>query len=743
MIKSRFLLSNIAFSVFLFLGKQGLEAQIFSVTNPLDTGPGNLKSVIQSVNALPGPHEIVFHTTNYRLDSSASLPAIRRDVTFNTPDFVHFAFHKELNGSADLIKKGSGTLTFMDTYLKGSLTVQEGIQILKGKEAAFSKIELQGGVLEIHHDTSLGESRISIGKATLRSVNNLKISNPIALESKASSVEVPTGFLTLSGPISGSGWLIKKGSGTLNLLGDNSYLGTTSVKEGKLYVNGRVGDVEIHKGATLSGNVVTSNLTSDGVIAPGNSLGKIHVTKDLKLRPNSDLHMQITAEQKSDLIQVDGNTSLDGRVLILPEKGEYSSNLSYTLLKSSNPIQGRFEEVVAPAQFEGSVSYDNNQVNYQLNQFISLMDLVDPKNRDNAAIAQALDDNIAPPSSERDGIVRELLNLRGTEAFGDALGQLQPAHFAALGLAQESNAMLIRANLFNRFQEILTLPCAEAAKTDKIWDFWIGPLGDFSKQKSTHTDKGYHANSLGTFFGFDKEYLNRLYVGFGGGYTFTNLNWQSGVGKGFINSYYGLAYALYKGSYWYVEGEFMGGYNHYHANRNIRFADVQSRATHSNSGYTLAGELGAGLLFTVSKVLIQPFWNVDYIYLYQTSFDEKGAGSLNLGVADKQVAIARSELGLSFSHCYTFSTVYIAPQLKLSWIYERQLETPDFHVHYLEDDLHFIVEGMKPQRSLLSPGIGFTSSFLEGSLNFNAFYNGEFGSNFWDQRVSVQIGYNW
>ncbi len=67
-------------------------------------------------------------------------------------------------------------------------------------------------------------------------LSTLYFSNPINLGNAVQTINVPSGFAQLNGPLSGSGGLIESGSGTLTLTANCSYLGGTTISGGILQV---------------------------------------------------------------------------------------------------------------------------------------------------------------------------------------------------------------------------------------------------------------------------------------------------------------------------------------------------------------------------------------------------------------------------------------------------------------------------------------------------------------------------
>lgn len=102
------------------------------------------------------------------------------------------------------------------------------------------------------------------------------------------NVSTTADYAVLSGVLSSSGAinsLRKTGAGRLDLNGNNTYAGTTSVLAGTLNINGNtVGQAayDVASGATLGGNgtiglAASQGVTVDGNLAPGNSVGQLTI----------------------------------------------------------------------------------------------------------------------------------------------------------------------------------------------------------------------------------------------------------------------------------------------------------------------------------------------------------------------------------------------------------------------------------------------------------------------------------
>ena len=120
---------------------------------------------------------------------------------------------------------------------------------------------------------NLGGNSYTIGYLS----QNLSPGGNIALGSGTLTSSFPSGYYTYGGVMSGAGSFVKAGTGGIYgeeiLTGANTYLGTTTVSGGVLYVNGSTSAssaATVASGATLAGNgAVQGTVAVNGIISPG------------------------------------------------------------------------------------------------------------------------------------------------------------------------------------------------------------------------------------------------------------------------------------------------------------------------------------------------------------------------------------------------------------------------------------------------------------------------------------------
>jgi autotransporter-associated beta strand protein len=238
------------------------SAQLYTlgVSSGLTIGAGGITD-----NQASGTETI---TAGMYFDSDATVPI---DVTTGGTLAIQTAI-----GSGDITKTGGGTLQITGGSLGnyGTLYVNSGTVFLtSGGAHAFDNttINLNGGTLNTTITTPF--------------VGALEGSGNLALNKSSNGAAVTYSFgqnnrsTTYSGSMSGTGGVIKAGTGTMTLSGNSTYTGATKVNAGTLVVNGSAASsaFTINSGATLGGSGTVGALTvaSGATLAPGNSPGTL------------------------------------------------------------------------------------------------------------------------------------------------------------------------------------------------------------------------------------------------------------------------------------------------------------------------------------------------------------------------------------------------------------------------------------------------------------------------------------
>ncbi|MEP9358376.1 autotransporter-associated beta strand repeat-containing protein [Sphingomonas sp. KR3-1] len=267
------------------------------------------------------------------------------------------AYTGVISGTGSLVKTGTGTLTLSaaNTYSGGTLV--NGGTLTAGIANAFGT-----GTLTV---TAPGAVNLANFATT---VGGLAGDGNIALGSAILTVS-GTGATAYSGVLSGTGRLIKAGSGTLTLNGANTYTGSTTINEGMLVVNGSLaGTLTIGANGRLGGSGKTGSLSVSGVVAPGNSIGTLNVAGSLTFAAGSTYMVEVSPTGLSDQIIATGAVTINGGTVSVLTGGatNFLPLTSYTILTGS-AVTGTFAGVVTDLAFlTPSLVYNASTVQLRL-----------------------------------------------------------------------------------------------------------------------------------------------------------------------------------------------------------------------------------------------------------------------------------------------------------------------------------------------------------------------------------------
>ena len=257
-------------------------------------------------------------------------------------------FSGTISGAGGISKDGTGTLILSGSNTYAGATKLSGGTLRVGNDSALSTntFTITGGTFAsdgatartIANNTIINGSTITLGDAT--GTGALTFNN-INLGASVRTIQV-SNSTTVSGVISDSGGISKRGAGTLTLSGANTYTGETRAAGGTLIVasggsiaassgsivqglisagahlkvNGVAGAVTVNNYGTLSGSgsVGAVTLNSGGTLAVGNSPGTMTATS-ATWNPGSTFQFEIidatgVAGTAWDLFSITGNLNL-------------------------------------------------------------------------------------------------------------------------------------------------------------------------------------------------------------------------------------------------------------------------------------------------------------------------------------------------------------------------------------------------------------------------------------------------
>lgn len=600
------------------------------------------------------------------------------------------------NGST-LHKAGAGTLVLsgQNSYTGGTTLAGGRLQVSQDANlgAASGELRFEGGTLvttdsfnsarditmlddgriQVDADTTLSLTGAIVGQADLikSGAGSLRLTNeanaylnsrieegrligqaatiPGNVENNGTLIFDQASDDTYAGGISGTGSLVKDGSGTLRLTGDNSaFSGDTTLVAGRLVLNGKLGGSStIRAGSVLGGSGVIGSgagssvtVTDGGTLSPGNSIGTLTINGDLYVQPGARLIVETEPQSTSaDLINVTGKTSLSGgSVAHIGANGNYDLRSSYTILASEGALSGEFGDVTSDFAFlRPSLSYDyqNGKVTLVLERNDHVMASA-AQTRNQSASANAI----------------ESIGLHASHAVYDAIAQLpnDPDLLRASfdGLSGELHASVktvlqedsrqIRDTVNERLRSASRAVAAQAphvrndqgqlAAADSTGTHsWIQGMGSWRSADATDNTARVSSSSSGFLIGVDTLVSDSARVGLLAGYSRSDIKLRDRSSSARSDNYHLGAYG---GTQWGALGLRGGLAYSWHdlsTRRSVSVPRVSDtlKADYSSQSTQAFAELGYRI--DTAAVALEPFAQLAYVHQQTDSFTEKGGAA--------------------------------------------------------------------------------------------------------------------
>lgn len=663
------------------------------------------------------------------------------------------------NGANSTTSSGFGASAATDT-IGGNGASFGGAIFLRGPRTVPSLPVLGAATLIIENSISFtGNTVTPVGSATAAGNEIFAMSGSlIEVRNLISDSVVPS---AIGGNIGSEGTDTSLGGLTLSsgntaiftLTGDNEYTGETNVNSGSLYLQGTmpfmmglnpaefgsvITPVTVGDGGTFGGNarvatngsvLASGNLTvnSGGRLVPGGDFlnyGTIIVEGDLSLADGaSNVNTEIDSVGNTDFIQVDGTANLDGILDIEAISGNFIQGQTIDII-SATTINGTFSTEIIPTTPGGFPLFEVLYLTGNSPQTVTLLVLdnllftdqtVDPGN--NQSVVDYIT-SLAPydPNSQLAFTVN-VLGLLSDEELNVALGLMSPAPFGGLEWMNLQNNSFAISAFSKSFFDMSC--CLKSKCCNKIW---VQPFGLYNEQDQIDQLRGFTAKSRGAVAGIERWFCGSYYAGVGGGYTYTDFKWDDSYGNGRINQYYGSIYGGFVSSCFMIDLATMLGKNCYNANRDVYFAapahpgavvDEQGESDYSGLAWTShLGLTGGTLSFNCMPLGFQLIGNLDYFYLNQDGFKEKGAGEIGLQVDSKVSNMLRTEVGFNTFYskqyfcCSPVGCLAFDPYLQLSWVAIIPLSNDHYKANFVGSPGNFIVDTTSDTVNLFSPVLG-------------------------------------
>lgn len=553
---------------------------------------------------------------------------------FNARD----AWRNDIGGSGSLTKNGSGELTLsgFNTYSGGTL--------------------INGGTLRGYaHAFGSGDITDNATLVLDQSVND-----------------------TLANNLHGTGSLVKTGVGSLSLTGNSDFSGTTRVDQGRLAINGNLGNsaVTVNSGATLGGNGSLGSLrvAQGGILAPGNSVGQLNVNGNVTLDQGSVYQVETDATGRADRLVANGSIAVNGATLALVSSPYWQPLGSYQLLSAGNGLSGSFGSIQSDFAFlTPTLSYGANQATLSLpRNGVAFADLADGRNAraaaaglDAAGAGNALWNQVAAT------------NATGARSTFQSLGNELHATTKTV-LVEDSR--LVRNAMAERLHEAQDEAPSSAgiqglAGSRERGLVWTQALGAWGRNDGSHDASSLDSHSRGLLIGADIPLDNGWRAGALVGFGHTNLDLRDESGSADSTDYH---LGLYAGTQWDALSLKLGLAHSWHsveARRELLILGSDQRlAPDYDAGTTQAfGELAYRI--DAGSLSLSPFANLAQVHLQTDGFHER-SGALALDNPRQTTDVTFSTLGLRLAS-KPLGDWKVVPSATLGWRHAFGDTTPE------------------------------------------------------------------
>jgi outer membrane autotransporter protein len=262
-----------------------------------------------------------------------------------------------------------------------------------------------------------------------------------------------------------------------------------------------------------------------------------------------------------------------------------------------------------------------------------------------------------------------------------------------------------------------------------LWFDAFGQWGDQGVENRYRWNGGYTGYDYflrGATLGFDHNLSDKFMAGASLGYSRSDIDLDHDQGSGYIKSLYGSVYGSYFNKNLYVDGAFSYGKNWYNNHRLITIGSLQRKAYSDHDGDLFSGYLGAGYYFDIKKWLIGPFASLQYVYLDEESFREKGADGLSLRVNDRQTDSLVSELGVRLARVFGTKCGSLIPEVSAAWLRDFDIDDRVITSSFAgSPGASFSIKGQDVEKNGATLGAGITFVHKSG-LSTSLRYKGEF-----------------
>ena len=496
-------------------------------------------------------------------------------------------------------------------------------------------------------------------------------------------------------------------SGTLvvDAIGVDQGNGITSIDHGLLFVDGAT---------NVSGATVNVNVSNEEFIKPGDSLDVVHSTGALTTSST-------TITDNSALLAFD----LSQEVLQQDVDGE---SQAFNVLKATAK-SAQLEDIGEEAGIDTtSTGFENTA-----NVFVAVQSI------DQSTVESGSDLDQLLTALNTEGLTPEetvaaAASLDAETVEGSSVGS-QAADAAAAGTVNGRMTAL-----------------REGAQTGmvagdllSVHGFWVQGYYNDTEQDQRDGVSGFDADTSGIAMGVDAAVNDQVNAGMAISWANTGVDSDGAEQNTMdIDSYRFTLYGAYNAENYYVDGQIAYAANEYDNKRNISAGTYGSVAKSSHDGDQYSLRVRGGYPMALeSGFYVTPRAGLEYTYLSEDDYKEKGAGNAGLEVRTDDVEVLLAKLGAKVAYP-------IVTESETTWIPEVSMDvTHDFIGDEVELDSNFlgaaaaafVTQGANVEQTGVVAGIRIRA-FSQSNFSFSAGYDYLYKKDYAGQSLNATVRYD-
>lgn len=707
------------------------------VTSAVLSGTGGITKQGAGILTLSGNNlysgDTIISAGTLELGGGTTSGSVAGNIVNNaTLQFSHtndLSYSGAISGTGNVIQAGTGTVILLGTNSYSGLTT------------------ISSGILQIGDGGTSGN-----------------ISGDIAND--AGLVFNRADNLTYAAAISGSGSMIQSGAGKLILTGNNgAFTGITSVQNGTLEVNGTLGgNLLVTSLGILGGTGTLNELTVNGIIAPGHSIGTLTIAGNYTQAPGSVYEVEINPQGQSDLINVNQTAAINGgAVEVVKEAGIYIPGTRYTILTAGGGVSGTYTNLSqANLPFLNlSLNYDNNHVFLDIARSLipgSLLPfpnpiLTSPTIVPFASVAitsnQINTANAVESLNPLDPVFLSVLNAPDEQsaryAFDNLSGEI---YVSTLGVFLEESRY-VRDAVLNRLQQAFSFPPVlrdekfghqQQVSMDSGLSLWTDGFGSWGHLRGNFNAAQLNRSTGGSFLGGDLRFAEALRIGILGGYSNSNFAVRARNSYGNSDNYHLGAYAGTEIDHW---GLRIGGVHTWHdinQARNVIFPHFANHLASNYNAHTTQAFAEAGYHLKAKYLTLEPFAGLAYVSLNNNFWYESSSPAALQGKGNEDVTY--STFGLrEKAQLYQTERFLLSEKVMLAWRHAYGQVNPHSTLNFANGSIPFLIGGTAIAKDslLINAGINLNPVLSARNLFFSLDYSGQIATNVSDHGIFGSI----